>query len=331
MCGIAGVIARDRDLVADALPPMVAAQIHRGPDDGGQVILPFGDRVLGLGHRRLSILDLSSCGHQPMVHPDTGDQLVFNGEIYNYVGLRKELESLGERFVGHSDTEVFLHGLSRWGANFLKRLQGMYAILFYEAGRRRLLVARDPMGIKPLYVCKTGGAILFASEVRAILMSGLSGRELNMQAVATFLAFGAVQEPNTIFKGISCIPPGSYRYFESSGSEAESKDFRFWDFPAAGAGSSNGDATQGGAAIAVRETLTSAVQDHLVSDVPVGVMLSSGLDSSAISAIAARHSSDLRSFTVGFADEPDLSELDLARETARLYGLKHTEINITGA
>ncbi len=327
MCGIAGIIARDRELTATALPAMVSAQLHRGPDDGGQAILPFGQRFLGLGHRRLSILDLSSAGHQPMVHPDTRDHIVFNGEIYNFQALRREMENDGERFRGHSDTEVLLHGLSRWGPEFLRRLEGMYALLFYDARQQRILAVRDPLGIKPLYVYEKDGLVLFASEVRSILAAGVVDRKLNMQAVATYLAFGAVQAPNTIFQDIESFPPGSHRYFDASTNGPPNPAVKFWDFPSPGAsqGYSESDIVQ-----SVHDTLTASVRDHLVSDVPVGVMLSSGLDSSIISAIAARHSSHMRSFAVGFADEPDLSELEMARETARIYGLEHTEIDITG-
>jgi asparagine synthase (glutamine-hydrolysing) len=144
-------------------------QCHRGPNDTGETFHPFGDRILALGHRRLSIIDLSCAGHQPMVHPKTHDELIFNGEIYNFQVIRNELEAAGEKFSGHSDTEVLLHALSRFGPQCISRLQGMFAFAFYNKHENSLLIARDSVGIKPLYIAQTQDAILFASEVRAIL------------------------------------------------------------------------------------------------------------------------------------------------------------------
>jgi asparagine synthase (glutamine-hydrolysing) len=331
MCGIAGLISNERLVVERALAAMNAAQTHRGPDDCGTAILSFGDALLGFAHRRLSILDLSPCGHQPMVHPQTGDQLIFNGEIYNFKELRCELESHGERdFQGHSDTVVLLHALARWGVDCLRRLEGMYAFAFYEAKERRLLLARDPMGIKPLYVAAAAGAFLFASEVRALTATGLVASDLDMAGVAGLLAYGALQHPSTLFEQVRSFPPGSYQIIEPNNDgrnpgSAPAPPQRFWNFP-----QPRDDLDAGAVVESVRTTLDAAVRDHLVSDVPVGVFLSSGLDSSIVAALAARHTPHLRSFTVGFADEPQFSELSLATETARLLGLEQTEIQIPG-
>jgi asparagine synthase (glutamine-hydrolysing) len=304
---------------------MVAAQIHRGPDDSGEEVVPFGSGFLGLGHRRLSIIDLSPAGHQPMVHPQTGDQIVFNGEIYNFQRLRRELLDAGETFVGHSDTEVLLHGLSRWGAEYIKRLHGMFAFAFHNAREQTVLLARDSIGIKPLYLAVTPQAILFASEVRAIIASGLVEPHLDLRGVAGLLAYGAVQRPCTIFKGIRSFPPGSYQVFAAGGDPARQGMVRFWDYP-----SPHGDLTEERVLPELGRTLEDSVRDHLVSDVPVGVFLSSGLDSTIVAGLAARHTPRLKSFTVAFADQPDLSEGALAGETAGLFGLDHTEIQITG-
>ena len=322
MCGIAGIIA-DEGAARRALPPMVAAQVHRGPDDVGAAYFGLGDKVVGFGHRRLSILDLSPAGHQPMFHPGTGDCIIFNGEIYNFAELRKELEGAGETFRGHCDTEVLLHGLSRWGPDYLKRLAGMFALAFYCAKTQEIILARDALGIKPLYLTQKNGFVLFASEVRAVLASGIISRELDGQGVASFLAYGAVQQPNTIFRDIQSFPPGSYQVFNSRGAAAP--PVKFWDYPRP-----NETLTSDGAVAALQRTLDAAVRDHMVADVPVGVFLSSGIDSTVLAGLAARHTSRLRTFTVGFTDQPDMSELGLAKQTAQIFKLDHTEVMING-
>src|SRR5688572_414779 len=262
MCGIAGMFGADRDVVAGAVRAMTAAQAHRGPDDSGETIVPFGEKFLGLGHRRLSILDLSPCGHQPMTHPGTGDQIVFNGEIYNFKRLRAELE--GEHFAGHSDTEVLLHGLSRWGEAYLRRLQGMYAFAYYHRASQSLLLARDPLGIKPLYVADVKEGFLFASEVRALLASGLVPRTLDPQAVSGYLAYGAVQQPRTIVQGVSLFPPGSWARIEASDARCAAREF--WSFPPP---RHDQEWPERDVTATVRRLLDESVADHLVSDVPV--------------------------------------------------------------
>jgi asparagine synthase (glutamine-hydrolysing) len=321
MCGIAGILAPDESLVRDALPRMVRALEHRGPDDSGSVVRPLGGSVLGLGHRRLAILDLSPAGHQPMLHPTTGDCLTFNGEIYNFLSLRRRLEADGVAFAGHSDTEVLLHCLARRGADCLADLQGMYAFAWLDARAGRVLLARDPLGIKPLYVARLPRATLFASEVRALLASGLLPRRVDRRGLAGLIAYGAVQEPCSIVESVEVFPPG---HWETLGPDGRgSGATAFFHFPAA-----REDVSEDEAVAAIRTTLSDAVRDHLVSDVPVGIFLSSGLDSTVIAALAARHASRPRSFTVGFADQPNFSELELANETAALFKLDHTEIRV---
>ncbi len=233
MCGIAGLIAEREGVVREALSAMVSAQAHRGPDDQGMSLIPFGNRSLGLGHRRLSIQDVSMAGHQPMVHPQTADQIIFNGEIYNYPSLRRELESAGESFIGHSDTEALLYGLSRWGPAFLTRLEGMYALAFYSSASQTLLLARDPVGIKPLYLGRAPGVVAFASEVRALLASDLFERTLRPQGLAGLLAYGAMQHPYTLFEEIRSFPPGCYQVFNASEEGRTREPVAFWKYPAA--------------------------------------------------------------------------------------------------
>jgi asparagine synthase (glutamine-hydrolysing) len=328
MCGIAGILDNDAKRVRSALARMTAAQAHRGPDDSGEEVLLVGDGFLGLGQRRLAILDLSPAGHQPMCHPRTGDWIVFNGEIYNFAELRQELEAAGEAFSGHSDTEVLLHALARWGPDCLPLLRGMYAFAFFDAHGRRLILARDPAGIKPLYVARAGKALLFASEVRALLASVLVAPRLDPRGVAGFLAYGAVQHPCTLFRDIWSLPAGSWQEITlgAGGGWAARPPQPFWCYPPPHLRLSEAEAVA-----EVAAALGAAVRDHLVSDVPVGLFLSSGLDSTVIAGLAASHARDLRSFTVGFADQPDLSELRRAAETARQFGLDHVEIPLPAA
>ena len=325
MCGIAGILSPVESTVRRALPPMVEAQTHRGPDDSGLEYRRMGSLHLGLGFRRLAILDLSPAGHQPMVHPDTGDLLIFNGEIYNFRRLRIELEAAGERFTSQCDTEVLLRALTLWGSDALPKLEGMFAFAFFDQRRQRLLLARDPAGIKPLFIAEFDGSLLFASEVRALHATGFIPQEINLQAVAGFLAYGALQQPHTLFNSIHALAPGSWQEFRpcSTGTWVSNRPKRHWNYPPP-----RYDLGLEQAIEEVGTTLDSVVRDHLVADVPVGIFLSSGLDSTIIAGLAARHTSSARTFTVGFGDET-ASEVALATETAHLFGQHHTAIQIT--
>ncbi len=204
-------------VVRECLPTMMACMSHRGPDDADDYRTRMGDRMLGLGHRRLAIQDLSAAGHQPMFHPQTSDCIIFNGEVYNFHELRRELEALGDSFRGHSDTEVMLHALTRWGAAAIRRFEGMYAFAFFSVREQHLILARDPLGIKPLYVAESGGDLFFASELRAILATGQVPRKLDRRGVAGMLAYGAVQEPCTIVEGVRVFPAGHYQVIGAKG------------------------------------------------------------------------------------------------------------------
>ncbi len=263
-----------------------------------------------------------------MVQEEDASCIVFNGEIYNFAALRCELEASGDVFRGHSDTEVLLQALMRWGPDCLPRLQGMYAFAFFDVPRRRLILARDPAGIKPLYLARTGDTCLFASEVRAILASGLVPPKIDRRGVAGMLAYGAVQHPCTLFRDIQSLPPGSWLEITAGpdGRCAVGASRPFWRFPRPVSRLTVAEAVSH-----VGTTLDEAVSDHLVSDVPVGIFLSSGLDSTVIAGLAARRASDLRSFTVGFTDHPDLNEEHLAAETARLFGLDHATITVSAS
>ncbi|GAB1580859.1 asparagine synthase (glutamine-hydrolyzing) [Phyllobacterium phragmitis] len=322
MCGIAGISSQDRAKATGALHRMVEAQKHRGPDGNGESIMPFGSGVLALGHTRLAVIDVSPTGAQPMIHPATGDRLVFNGEIYNHRLLRRELSARGCIFRGTSDSETLLHALVEWGPDCISRLEGMFAFAFHRAATGELLLARDPLGIKPLYLAR-GRSLIFASEVRAILRSGLVSRDMGARGLAGLLSYGAVQHPFTLFEAVRSFPAGCWQRFHANGRADD--PIRFWA-PAR----PDPARDMAGTVAAVREAVNAAVRDHLISDVALGLFLSSGLDSSIVAGMAARHVPDLRSFTVGFADNPDMNELALAGKTARLFGFRHTECLING-
>ncbi|NNM27873.1 MAG: asparagine synthase (glutamine-hydrolyzing), partial [Phycisphaerales bacterium] len=329
MCGIAGIITTRRDRANDGRPDtplsrMVGAMVHRGPDDAGCAWHEVGAMQVGLGHRRLSIIDLSSEGHQPMVDPITGATMIFNGELYNYRDLRAELEAGGVTFRGQCDAEVLLHALGRWGAETLERCCGMYALAYLDPTRRRLLLARDHLGIKPLYVAEQGDTLLFASEVRSLLASGLVPRRVDRRAVATYLAYGAVQEPDTIVAGVRSFPPGHAAWIDLDQPVPRiGRPVPHWTMPVPR------PMSEAEAIEAYRATFDTAVREHLASDVPLAVLLSAGLDSTVIAAAAARHAADLRTFTIGFDDHADLDESELAAETARLLGTRHTTVPIS--
>ena len=322
MCGIAGILTYgDVAGLQLRMNRMLHSQHHRGPDDEGSVALSLGNRQLLLGHRRLSVLDLSPTGHQPMVHPDTGDWLVFNGEIYNFRVLREELSASGVLFRGHSDTEVLLHALTKYGVATFSRLNGMYALAWYRAREQELVLARDPQGIKPLYVAALPEGLVFASETRALLASGLIEPRIDMRGLAGMLAYGAPQHPFTLIEGIQSFPQGCYQQITPNNKGTPQS---FWRAPRPEFRTAPATISE------VADTLQAAVRDQLVADVPVGVFLSSGLDSTILAGLAAAHTDRQRSFTVGFADQPDMSEFEAAAETAARFKLQHTEISITG-
>lgn len=322
MCGISFIITPDRHTAVAATDRMLAAMPHRGPDDVGTSVVQFGTASLALGQRRLAIIDLSAAGHQPMVHAETGSQLTFNGEIYNFRSLRGELEHLGHRFVGTGDSEVLLHALVQWGVGAISKLQGMFAFAYFDARTNRAIVARDSIGIKPFYMARIPGGAVMASEVRAILATGLVDDAIDRAGVAGMLAFGAVQHPATVFKNIRSLPPGSYWEISADAVDRDPTPAKYWSYPAPRP--FDGDVTAG-----VRGVIEESVRDHLISDVPLGVFLSSGIDSTIIAGVAKKFADNVRCFTVGFSDNPDMSEMTLAAETAKVFGLPHVPVEIT--
>jgi asparagine synthase (glutamine-hydrolysing) len=335
MCGIAGVISADGSesgsaAVEQAVRHMMAAMAHRGPDDAGYLQTSIGGEpiaVCGLGFRRLAIMDLSPLGHQPMIDQASGNAIIFNGEIYNAPDLREQLRGRGVVFTSTSDTEVLLQSLTVWGDAALARLDGMFAFAFYESASRRLLLARDPLGIKPLYIGRTRGALVFASEIRAVLASGLVPTDLDPAGIATTLAYGAPQDPLTIHRFIRSFPSASCQWLDDRvlhADDAGSRPRRYWSFPP-----SLREAHESAAVATVRERLEESVRRQCVADVPVGVFLSAGIDSGAIAALAASAGFASTTFTVGFDAPGADDERAVAAQTAAFVGAVHHEIVVT--
>ena len=315
MCGITALFAyRSGPIEREELEAITARMIPRGPDDGGTWISPDG-RV-GLGSRRLAIIDLSNEGTQPMWDVARELVIVFNGEIYNYAELRASLERGGAKFHSHSDTEVLLALYRRDGARMTELLRGMFAFAIWDTRARRMFVARDPYGIKPLYVADDGTTIRMASEVKALLAGGHVSAAIDPAAAAGFFLLGSVPEPFTIRRDVRVIEPGTSFFIDDERGIVDERRF----FSIAEIFRDAKDELLVDAAVFVRERVEESVAHHLVSDVPVGVFLSAGIDSSAIAQIAAR-STALHTFTLSFAE---FSEAPLAERFARELGTQQT-------
>jgi asparagine synthase (glutamine-hydrolysing) len=315
MCGITGIVRVDNAPVDSALlRQMTDALAHRGPDGEGFHI----EGPAGLGHRRLAIIDLAT-GVQPMAGPDGKTWITFNGEIYNFRELRPELESCGYRFRTTSDTEVILAAYEAWGVECLLRLRGMFAFGIWDIPRRRLFLARDRVGIKPLVYAWDGRRLIFASELKAILQESLFPRELDWDAFRDYLTFHYIPSPRTIFRQVRKLPPACYLLLDIERGEPEVH--RYWDLRFA----PNPSLSESEWLEGLRWHLRDSVRSHLVSDVPIGAFLSGGIDSSTVVALMAQAvKGPVRTFSIGF-DEADFDELTYAREVARRYGTDHTE------
>jgi len=326
MCGIFGIVSREGPVSRDVLTRAQQSLAHRGPDDSGSVVIDLGDASsgqIGFVHTRLSIIDLSPLGHQPMHDPVTGNWIVFNGEIYNFRDLRRELEAAGVRFESQSDTEVILAAYRVWGEACLTRLGGMFAFALWDAPRKRLLLVRDPLGIKPLYYYHSAQNFIFASEMRTLLGTGLVPRKLDPAGVVSYLEFGSVYEPWTIVEGVKAVPPGQVLSLETENGTLENRSVssrEYWNplehfVPA-------------GATDQLPAILRDAVLSHLVSDVPVGVFLSGGIDSSALVAVLSQNGVRANTFSLVFQEE-EFDEGQYSREIARRFGTEHHEISVS--
>lgn len=319
MCGIAGVFStKDSKLmdISTAIQRMTNTIGHRGPDDQGVWV---GSGV-ALGHTRLSIIDLSSAGHQPMSTEDDSLKVVFNGEIYNFGELRAELIQLGYQFKSHSDTEVILNGYHRWGNNLFQRLNGMFAIALWDQRTENLILARDRIGKKPLFYAWHGDILLFGSEIKAILAWPGFKREPNYEAIHHYLTLQYIPAPWSAFKGIKKFPQASYMIFKRDGQISMG---RYWALP-------EPEQAYHRPVTELKEELIAlldeAVRVRMIADVPLGAFLSGGVDSSAIVAMMSKHSSRrIKTFCVGF-DEAGYDERAYARMVAERYNTDHHEL-----
>ena len=319
MCGICGYFDFFKHAPLEGtIARMTESLSHRGPDDSGV----FQDGVVALGHTRLSIIDLSTNGHQPMQTPDGRLTLVYNGEIYNFLELKKELAAEGCSFKGHSDTEVVLQAYRRWGREAFHRFNGMFALALWDRDENRLILARDRFGIKPLYYYKDrNNGVVFGSEIKALLASGGVPRAMNPQGLHEYLYYGSALGESTLFQGIHKLLPGHFLDIQKGRAVLA----RFADHcEVQTSNESLEEAVQG-----VRQRLDRAVSSHLVSDVPVGVFLSGGVDSSTITALASRHyQGRLKTFSVGFDFDQGINELPKARLVADHFGTEHHELHV---
>jgi asparagine synthase (glutamine-hydrolysing) len=328
MCGIAGIIGRICDRNRAALERMSGAMLHRGPDGQGTWESPPDAGGFGamLSHRRLAILDISPAGAQPMTDPVSSQVIVFNGEIYNFQELRDRLVASGQTFQSTGDTAVLLRALAIQGPDAVASLRGMFAFACWDPQRRQLLLARDPLGIKPLYLARctdpsADWSLAFASEVRALLASGLLGTpRLRPEAAASAVWNGFIVGPQTAVEGIESLWPGELRVYGGRGEEELSRDF--WTIPPAR--QPEGMNEDGLAAV-----LEECLRVHLISDVPLGVFLSGGVDSSAVANLAQKaNRGPVHTFTLAF-EEPEFNEGPIARRIAQAIGTQHREVLLT--
>jgi asparagine synthase (glutamine-hydrolysing) len=326
MCGIFGLIGRGSAGPEQSAVRATHAMAHRGPDDKGTQVLPFRTdpgRCVALGACRLAILDLTPAGHQPMHDSERGNWLIFNGEIFNYLEIRAELEKRGHTFSSHADTEVLLKAYGEWGDDCLDRLRGMFAFAIWDTGKERLLLARDRLGEKPLYFFSSADFFVFASELRALLATGLIARRWDLAGVMSYLQFGSVQAPLTMVEGIRLLLPGR-KLIWKNGQWSEQV---YWNLAEIAARPPAAE-TLPQAAEAIRKILLEAVSLRLISDVPVGIFLSGGVDSSSIVALASEVSRvPPTAYSVVFA-EREYSEARYAESVARTYGVRHQKVEV---
>lgn len=361
MCGIAGILnLRHEDArISGAIHAMTRRMAHRGPDGEGYLLVSAGGQVdtffgndsaplppgsdappgfptrhvdtagagfLALGHRRLSIIDLSQHGHQPMCTRDGRYWVVFNGEIYNYREIAAELRREGVRLLGHSDTEVLINAYALWGPRCLDRFNGMFALAIWDNANRQLFCARDRIGIKPFYYCLCGDLFVFASDIKTLAASGLYQPEPDPEGLYLAMSYGIAPRPKTAFRGVRSLPQSHWMMIDESGN---TQTGRYWSVPV---GSQDLKMTKADATELLEEQLTASIRRRLIADVPVGTFMSGGIDSTTISAIASTVHPGIEAFTLAFEETaPELDEVPQAMATARMYDMKHVIHRVSAA
>lgn len=318
MCGICGFVGPDPSLSLEVLERMNRTLVRRGPDDGGT----FVDRGIGLAMRRLSIIDVGG-GHQPIHNEDETVWVVFNGEIYNYRELRKDLRQRGHIFQTDSDTEVIVHLYEEYGDDLVHSLQGMFAFALWDTNKKRALIARDRLGIKPLFFSQIGSSIVFGSEIKAVLGSGLVGTDIDLQALDAYLAFTYIPAPLSIYKAVRKLEPGCLLVAQSGSTRIR----RYWDLDVSAQDESPNEPVW---IERFEHAIDEAVRSHLVSDVPIGAFLSGGIDSSLVVALMSHHLDDpVSTFTMGFGGASSLiDERPMASKLADRYGCSFQEYTV---
>jgi asparagine synthase (glutamine-hydrolysing) len=315
MCGIAGVYTKGRPVARDTIAAMLDEMAHRGPD--GEAMWSDGDVALGM--RRLAIVDVAG-GTQPLVNEDASLKVVFNGEIYNHLELRGILERRGHSFTSRTDGEVIPHLYEEFGPDFVERLNGIFAFALWDANEKVLMLARDHLGVKPLYVHSGSGGVRFASELKALITDPCVSRSLDLRALDEYLTFRFTPSPNTLLSGVQKLEPATYALV--TGDTVSKK--RYWDPPPV----ERDDLSLDEAAGEFQRLLRQAVHRQMMSDRPIGAMLSGGIDSAAVVAMMAEASKQVKTFTVGFEGGGDADETALARETALLFDTEHHDLVI---
>jgi asparagine synthase (glutamine-hydrolysing) len=320
MCGIVGKLLNDSAgrVERGEIEQMLAPISHRGPDGNGVYL----DANAGLGHCRLSIIDVGG-GAQPMTNEDESVWIVFNGEIYNFQPLREDLLKRGHVFRSHCDTEVIIHLYEEYGVDCLRQLQGMFAFAIWDRKARKLFVARDRVGIKPLYYAQTPGALLFGSELKALLTDPLVSRQTNPNALRRFFTFNYVPGDETLFTSVRKLPPGHFMVVQDGRVSIK----QYWDLQFT---RERWNRSFDEIVVELHELLAGTVRDHMIADVPVGVLLSGGVDSSAVLSFAVQGTAKkVKAFTIGFGDTNVVDERPYARLVARQFGAEHHELSIT--
>ena len=324
MCSISGIFSVGQTLpgLREAVQRMNAAQRHRGPDDEGLAQIEFEGGEVLFGSTRLAIIDTTLAGHQPMNDPVTGNWITYNGETYNFKDLRREIDDAP--WLSNTDTEVVLRAYGKWGVDAFRRMRGMFAVAIWDEAKHELVLARDPLGVKPLYYHLTNNQLLFASELRALLASGLVPRRLNTAGLKSFLSNGSVASPLTIVENIKQLSPGHCLHVRAD--PAGKIELRETEFIVA-----NSDSIEHGrdeAVARLRSELEESVRLHLVSDVPLGVFLSGGMDSSTLVALMSRMNERPKTFSIVF-DETAFTEAPFSRSVAERFNTDHSEIRLT--